>query len=630
MGVLSSLTAPVQLRGLNATELASLAAEIREFLVTNVCRGGGHLGSNLGAVEITIALHRVFDSPHTPILFDTGHQSYVHKLLTGRAADFATLRQAGGLSGYPSRAESAHDFIENSHASTALSYAAGLSHAFELAGERRPVVAVVGDGSLTGGLAYEALNNLGTANRRVVVVLNDNGRSYAPSVGGLPHHLDRVADRAGYAALLARLGGGAAAAAPDPAGVLTSLGLDYIGPVDGHDLAALEAAFADAAGRDGTTVVHCRTRKGLGFLPAETDEADRLHAVGKVEPSTGRPATPPAATWTDAFSAALTDLADRRPDLVALSAAMVGPTGLGPVQTRHPLRCVDTGIAEQHAVASAAGLAMGGAHPVVAVYATFAGRAFDQILLDVGLHRLPVTFVLDRAGITGPDGPSHHGMWDLALLGNVPGIRVAAPRDAQSLVEELAEAVSHRTGPTALRFPKAAVGEPVPAVERWCGLDLLRADADARVLVVAVGVMAATALQAAELLAADGVPCTVVDPRWVLPVNPALAAVAAGHRLVVTVEDGVRAGGVGSRLAQLLADRGVDVPVRNLGLPTEYVPHAERAALLTRFGLDATGLAATIAQAAAPLGHGPELVVLPREPAAAASGLALAQSRRRS
>lgn len=598
MDLLTALAGPADLRRWDEAKLRRLATEIRAVLIEQVCHNGGHLGSNLGVVELTIALHRVFDSPRTPIIFDTGHQAYVHKLLTGRAGRFATLRQADGLSGYPSRAESAHDVVENSHASTALSYAAGLQRAGALTGEDRTVVAVVGDGSLTGGLAWEALNNLGASAGRVVVVLNDNGRSYAPTVGGLPRHLDRLSDRAGYQALVTHLGGtpsGAPAGGiADPVNLFRQLGFEYLGPVDGHDLAALEVAFTAAAEVGSPTVVHCRTRKGFGYPPAETDDVDRLHAVGSVEVATGRPSRAPSPTWTDAFSRTMLRLGEADPELVAVSAAMVEPTGLAPFAGRFPQRCLDVGIAEQCAVASAAGLAMGGAHPVVAIYATFAGRALDQVLLDVALHRAAVTFVLDRAGITGPDGPSHHGIWDLALLANVPGMRVAAPRDGVTLAEELEEAVDHDDGPTALRYPKGAVPAPIPAVERWRGMDVLRAPRDPAVLLVPVGAMTQVALEAAEQLSERGVECTVIDPRWVLPVNTALAGAAAGHELVVTVEDGVRDGGVGSRLAQLLADRGSTVPLRNIGLPVEFIPHGSRAELLRRFGLDVEGVVATV------------------------------------
>ena len=603
MELLDTLHDPDDVRKIPAYRLDELAAQIRAFLIASVCRSGGHLGPNLGVVELTIALHRVFHSPDTPIIFDTGHQSYVHKILTGRREGMAKLRVTGGLSGYPNRRESIHDVVENSHASTALSYADGMSAAFALAGRTAPVVAVIGDGSLTGGPALEALNNIGSAGRNVIVVLNDNGRSYSPTAGGFARHLARILDRAGYRALVDRLAGddgsGRVAGDGEPtdgdaAGIFAALGYAYRGPVDGHDIAALEGAFRAAACSGGPVVVHCRTIKGRGFTPAEQDPADRMHTVGRIDPATGRPSSAPAPTWTDAFSDALLAIGARRPDVVAVSAAMLGPTGLQRFADAFPGRCFDVGIAEAHAVISAAGMAMAGRHPVVALYATFAGRAFDQSLMDVGLHRLPVTMVLDRAGITGPDGPSHHGMWDLAMFGIVPGMRVAAPRDAQTLVEELDEAVATSTGPTVLRYPKASLGPVIAAVGRIGGVDLLRAPAGASVLVVGTGALCAAAIDAAELLDAEGISCSVVDPRWVLPPAPVLAEIAAEHQFVVTVEDGLRIGGVGSHLATMLADRGVDVPLRALGLPGEFIGQGTRAELLSRYGLDAEGIAASI------------------------------------
>ncbi|WBB68545.1 1-deoxy-D-xylulose-5-phosphate synthase [Micromonospora sp. WMMD812] len=586
MSLLDDVNQPADLNRLTGDQLGSLATEIREFLVEAVCRRGGHLGPNLGMVELTLALHRVFRSPHDRIIFDTGHQAYVHKLLTGRRERFTRLRGRGGLSGYPRRAESPHDIVENSHASTALSYADGLSRAYALDGIRRTVVAVIGDGALTGGLAWEALNNLATSPGRVVIVLNDNGRSYAPTVGGLAAHLAGLHTAA--------TGDDPAGPTPDAPTIFQALGLAYLGPVDGHDVAQVEAALRTARAGDRSVVVHCVTRKGYGHVPSEADEADRLHAVGVVDPRTGQPANAPGRTWTDAFSDELVAMGEDCPDLVAVSAAMLGPTGLAGFGARYPDRTIDVGIAEQHAVTSAAGLAIGGKHPVVAVYATFLNRAVDQVLLDVALHRLPVTLVLDRAGITGPDGPSHHGMWDLALLGAVPGLRVAAPRDETTLREELREAVADQDGPTVLRFPKARVGDEIPALYRTGGLDVLRTAAGAPVLLVAVGAMAAPALRAADLLAEAGVECTVVDPRWVRPVNPALAGLAAEHALVVTVEDGVRDGGVGGAVALAFADAGVGSPVRALGLPTSFITHGERAGLLAEHGLDPPGICAAV------------------------------------
>lgn len=601
MSLLQNVDGPGDVRRLEAGQMGQLAREIREFLVRSVGATGGHLGSNLGVVELTLAIHRVFESPHVPIIFDVGHQAYVHKILTGRRDGFDRLRTKGGLSGYPSRAESVHDLVENSHASTALAYADGMSKAFAASGQRdREIVAVIGDGALTGGLAWEGLNNLGVSDGRVIVILNDNERSYAPSVGGLPHHLGRLVDRDRYADLQVSLGGDPPRTPVTPApsrgasaGIFGALGLRYVGPVDGHDVAAVEAALRAAREGPWPVVVHCLTHKGHGYLPAEHDQSDHLHSVGVIDLQTGLPAKPPSLTWTDVFADTLVRLGGVRPDLAAVTAAMPGPTGLQPFAERFPDRCHDVGIAEQQAIASAAGMAMGGLHPVVALYATFANRAFDQVLLDVGLHRLPVTMVLDRAGVTGPDGPSHHGMWDLAMLGIVPGMRVAAPRDATTLAEELTEAVDIE-GPSAVRFPKAALGEPVPAIRHAGDVDVLHEGPDDRVLLVSIGAMASTVLDAAELLADEGIDAKVVDPRWVLPVSEDLLDLAIGCRLVVTVEDGVRAGGVGSHIAGALRDLGVDVPVRPLGLPTEYLPHGSRSVVLAKHGLDSSGVAAVV------------------------------------
>ncbi|MFJ2669161.1 1-deoxy-D-xylulose-5-phosphate synthase [Streptomyces sp. NPDC087525] len=568
------------LRALPADQLPLLAAEIREFLVEKVCASGGHLGPNLGMVELTLALHRVFESPRDALLFDIGHQAYVHKLLTGRREAFDSLRRAGGLAGYPSRAESVHDLVENSHASTALSYADGLAKARALSGEDdRAVVAVIGDGALTGGMGWEALNNIGGSGRPVIVVLNDNGRSYAPTTGALARHLTALKQ------------------APDTAespNLFRELGFAYIGPVDGHDTAALEEALRDARAVGGPVVVHVVTVKGRGYGPAEADEADRLHAVGVVAPATGRPAGPFGRSWTGVFGQELRALAAERDDLVAITASMLRPTGLHPMREEFPERVFDVGIAEQHAVTSAAGLAMGGFHPVVAVYATFLNRAFDQVLMDVALHRLAVTLVLDRAGITGPDGPSHHGMWDLNLLSVVPGLRITAPRDTARLGELLREAVAHRGGPTVLRLPKATAGPSIPVRARMDGLDILHRTRSGPldVLLVSVGPLAGPALDAAAVLEEQSLGVTVVDPRWVLPVNPALPALAARHRLVVTVEDGLRTGGMGTALAQACRDAAVTTPVTCLGLPTAFIPQGSRPVLLAQAGLDGPGIAA--------------------------------------
>ncbi|TWP46964.1 1-deoxy-D-xylulose-5-phosphate synthase [Lentzea tibetensis] len=581
--LLEKVCCPADLRLLDADELVALAAEVREFLVDAVCRSGGHLGPNLGVVELTIALHRVFDSPRDPIVWDTGHQSYVHKLFTGRRAEFGDLRGPGGLSGYPSRAESVHDVAENSHASTALSYVDGLAKAFALRGERdRIPVAVIGDGAMTGGLAWEALNNIGSAahDRPLVIVLNDNTRSYAPTVGGVADHLARL--RAGTAT-----------------SVFGELGLVCTRPVDGHDLEALETALRQARGlaleRGRPVLVHAVTVKGRGYPPAESDDADRMHAVGVVDPATGRTSRPSAPTWTATFGDEIARIAAEREDVVAITAAMLRPVGLHRFATEFPGRVFDVGMAEQHAVTSAAGLAMGGMHPVVAIYATFFNRAFDQALMDVALHRLPVTFVLDRAGVTGEDGASHHGMWDLSLLNLVPGLRIAAPRDATTLRAELREAVGDDTGPTLLRFPKSAVGRELPAVRQVDGVDVLSECAGEDVLMVSVGALASTCLEAAGILAAQGIGVTVVDPRWVLPVNPVLADLAASHELVVTVEDNTRAGGVGAGVAQLLHDRAIATPVCSVGLLPEFLGAGKRADLLSAAGIDGESLAERVA-----------------------------------
>jgi 1-deoxy-D-xylulose-5-phosphate synthase len=608
MVALADIRDPQDLRGLPTAELQALAAEIREFLITHVSRTGGHLGPNLGVVELTLSLHRVFDSPRDRIVFDTGHQAYVHKLLTGRQ-DFTRLRQSGGLSGYPSRAESEHDVVENSHASTALSWADGLAKAHQLSGQtERFVVAVVGDGALTGGMAWEALNTIASgAQRNLVIVVNDNGRSYAPTIGGLAHHLSTLRTTRGYERFLEwgraalQRGGAPGRLAYDtlhgmkkgikdivaPQGMFEDLGLKYVGPVDGHDLEALEHAMRRARAFGGPVIVHAITRKGNGYAPAENDEADRFHATGVIDPDTGRPLVAAAASWTTVFAEEMVAIGVERADLVGVTAAMLIPVGLAPFARAFPDRVFDVGIAEQHAVTSAAGLACGGVHPVVAIYSTFLNRAFDQVLMDVALHRAGVTFVLDRAGITGEDGPSHHGMWDLSLLQLVPGIRIAAPRDAASLREELREAVAIDDGPTVLRFPKGALPGDVPALDRVGGMDVLRRDADADVLVVAVGAMAPLCLDVADRLAAHGIGVSVVDPRWVLPVDQRLPRLAGEHRLVVVVEDNCRVGGVATRIAQALEEARVPVPVRAFGLPQRFIGHGKRSEVLEEAGLTA-------------------------------------------
>ncbi|MGH3550154.1 MAG: 1-deoxy-D-xylulose-5-phosphate synthase [Pseudonocardiaceae bacterium] len=583
MTLLERINGPEDLRELSQDQLAMLAAEIRDVLVETVTRTSGHLGPNLGVVELTIALHRVFDSPKDKLVFDTGHQSYVHKLLTGRFKDFHTLRQVGGLSGYPSRAESEHDLVENSHASTALSYADGLSRAFALCGRRdRSVVAVVGDGALTGGMCWEALNNIGGSPQRpLIVVLNDNGRSYSPTVGAFPRHLTALRRHD-----VAR-------------SVFEELGLAYLGPVDGHDVVAVQAALRQARVLGRAVLVHCVTVKGKGHPPAENDEVDCMHSVSP-------PTSAAGPSWTGVLADELLEIARERPDVVALTAAMLHPTGLHRFAAEFPDRVFDVGIAEQHAVTAAAGLAMGGLHPVVCVYATFLNRAFDQVLMDVALHRLPVTFVLDRAGITGNDGPSHNGMWDLSLLGVVPGMRVAAPRDAPRLRALLREAVNH-PGPAAVRFPKGVVGPELPAIGRIGGADLLARNGCGGVLIVAAGACARAAVVSAAELAAAGEDVTVVDPCWLLPVDPALARAADGYRLVVTVEENAGAGGFGDAFARALRATGSQVQLCTLGLGQQFLPHAGRDQLLREHDLHVAGIvraARSVARTPAPAGNG--------------------------
>jgi 1-deoxy-D-xylulose-5-phosphate synthase len=617
--LLADIRSPRDLRGMSEPQLGRLAAEIRDFLVQKVSRNGGHLGPNLGAVELTIALHRVFDSPTDRILWDTGHQAYVHKILTGRAPGFDRLRRRGGLSGYPSRAESDHDVIENSHASTALSYADGLAKAYQVRGEQRAVVAVVGDGALTGGMCWEALNNIAGSDRPVVVVVNDNGRSYSPTIGGLADRLASLRLRPGYERTLEVIKGSLArtpVVGPPlydalhgmkrgikdmlaPQGLFEDLGLKYVGPVDGHDIAAVEHALRRARDFGGPVIVHCVTRKGFGYEPAENDEADCLHSPGAYDPKTGMPTTTGGRKWTAVFAEEMVKVGEQRPDVVAITAAMLQPTGLGGFAAAFPDRIYDVGIAEQHALTSAAGLATGGLHPVVAIYATFLNRAFDQLLMDVALHRLPVTVVLDRAGLTGDDGASHNGMWDMALLGMVPGIRIAAPRDGATLREQLWEAVSWADGPTVVRFPKTPLREDVPAVRRVGGVDVLREASlggIADVLLVSVGAMAHDALEVADRIAAEGYRATVADPRWVTPVDPALVDLAARHRLVVTLEDGNRVGGVGSRVSQALRDAGIDVPARDVGIPPRFLDHGTVAEVRAEIGLTAQDVARNVVE----------------------------------
>ncbi|CAM3751241.1 1-deoxy-D-xylulose-5-phosphate synthase [Kibdelosporangium persicum] len=576
VSLLGSIREPRDLLPLTAGQLSQLAAEIRARLVGTVARIGGHLGSNLGVVELTIALHRVFRSPEDHIVFDTGHQIYVHKLLTGRQADFGTLRQEGGLSGYASRTESPHDLVENSHASTALAYADGLAKAAQLQGRAdTAVVAVIGDGALTGGMAWEGLNSIAAAAERpVIIVLNDNGWSYLPTAGGLARHL----------AGLTASGGG-------DRNLFESLGFEYYGPVDGHDVELLERTFRAARAVRRPVVVHCVTRKGSGYHPAEGDEVERFHAPGLFDPATGVKMPSAGTSWTQVFGDELVAIGADRSDVVAVTAAMVHPTGLAGFAQAFPDRTFDVGIAEQHAIGSAAGLAMGGQHPVVAVYATFLNRAFDQLLMDVALHRLGVTVVLDRAGITGDDGASHNGVWDLSILQVVPGLRIAAPRDGARLRSSLREAVTISDAPTVVRYPKGRLPADLPAITTIGGLDVLtRGDAQ-DVLVVAVGVMAHVCVEAARMLSTRGIGATVVDPRWVKPLDEAVAGLARTHGLVAVVEDGVRVGGVGDAVTGLLRDSGVDTRVRVHGTARDFTGHGKRPAILAAMGLTASALA---------------------------------------
>jgi 1-deoxy-D-xylulose-5-phosphate synthase len=615
--LLASITSPEDLRSLSPDALATLAAEIRDFLVKKVSRTGGHLGPNLGVVELTLALHRVFDSPKDRILFDTGHQAYVHKIVTGRQAGFDGLRQRGGLTGYPNQAESEHDIIENCHASTALSYADGIAKAYALRGEQRHVVAVVGDGALTGGMCWEALNNIAHAKNPIVIVVNDNGRSYAPTIGGLANHLatlrlnpgyEKVLDlireslektplvgRALFDALHAVKKGIKDAVAPQA--LFEDLGVKYVGPVDGHDLTAVESALQRAKRFGGPVIVHAVTRKGYGYQPAEDDEVDCLHSPsGAFDPATGKQVAASSLKWTSVFADELIALADERADIVGITAAMGSSTGIDKLARKYPDRAYDVGIAEQHAVTSAAGLALGGLHPVVAIYATFLNRAYDQLLLDVAMHRLPVTFVLDRAGITGPDGPSHYGIWDMAVFSTVPGIRIAAPRDAATLREELREAVTVDDGPTIVRFPTGSVPADLPALRRVGPVDVLGEATSKDVLFVGVGPFAHLGLEVATRVAEQGYGVTVVDPRWVRPVPGELVSLARDHRLVVTVEDGVRTGGFGDAFAKALRDAQVSTPVRDLGVTPGWYPHGTRPELLAELGLTAQDVAREVTE----------------------------------
>jgi len=624
--LLESISGPRDLKELGTAELPRLAAEIRDVLIETVSRNSGHLGPNLGVVELTIALHRVFDSPADKVLFDVGHQAYVHKLLTGRYASFGTLRQRGGVSGYPSRAESEHDLIENSHASTSLCYADGLAKAYRLRGEtHRAVVAVIGDGALTGGMAWEALNNIAVARgSRIVVVVNDNGRSYQPTIGGVADHLASVRVSQRYEHVLdyikTTLSHTPLVGPPlydtlhgikkgikdvlQPQVLFEDLGLKYLGPIDGHDEQMVEHALRLAGDFGGPVLVHVITRKGFGYPLAEQNEEDCLHQVPAAPPAQLSGVSEAAAkrTWSEAFGNELVAIGAHRPDVVAITAAMLHPTGLGAFARAFPDRVFDVGIAEQHAMTSAAGLAMGGLHPVVAIYATFLNRAFDQLLMDVALHKLPVTIALDRAGVTGPDGASHHGMWDGSILQVVPGLKIAAPRDATRIGELLNEAVAVSDGPTVVRYPKGTVGAEVERIGQLGGMDVLawpEPGAAQDVLLVGAGPMACVCLQAARRLSDQGIGVTAVDPRWVKPLDEALVHAAGEHRLVVTVEDNGRSGGFGDAVCRLLRDRDVDVPAKTFGLPQEFLEHGERVQILDGEGLAPQHLARAITEAVA-------------------------------
>ncbi len=606
------------MRTLSTENLDALAAEIRIALVDYVTKTGGHLGPNLGVVELTLALHRVFDSPKDPILWDTGHQSYVHKMVTGRANDFETLRQEGGLSGYPSRAESIHDVIENSHASTALSYADGIAKAFEIHGESdRHVVAVVGDGALTGGMTWEALNNIADgSDRSIVIVVNDNERSYSPTIGGMARHLATLRTTKGYEGFLdwgkSVLERTPVVGAPvynalhgmkkgikdfvAPQGLFEDLGLKYIGPIDGHKIADMEFAFQRARDFGGPVIVHVITEKGRGYQPAETDEADRFHAVGVVDPDTGKPLTQAAKSWTSVFSQELVAIGGERQDVVAITAAMLGPTGLDAFADKFPDRTFDVGIAEQHAVTSAVGMAHAGLHPVIAVYATFLNRAIDQVIMDAALHQAGVTFALDRSGVTGDDGASHNGMWDMALLRVVPGLDLFAPRDGARLVSALRNCVDKSDHPTVIRFSKGAIPNDIAAVQALGFADVLQAATNPDVTIVSVGGMATQALEAAATLQSQGYAVEVIDPVQVLPVATGLIEYLANREYVVTIEDGLVDGGIGEAIGSALRAAKAATHVTSLGIPKKFLDHATRKSILNKLHLDAQGIAETIEQ----------------------------------
>ena len=616
--MLSQINSPADLAALSQEELIELSAEIRALLIEKVSKTGGHLGPNLGVVELTVAIHRVFESPKDVIVFDTGHQSYVHKMLTGRGGAFDTLRQRGGISGYPNRKESEHDVIENSHASTALSWGDGISRGFSLQGANdRHVVVVVGDGALTGGMSWEALNNIAPEQKRnLVIVVNDNERSYSPTIGGVATYLSTLRVTSGYEKFLdwgkevlhkTPVVGmpiyetlhGMKKGIKDivaPQGMFEDLGLKYLGPIDGHDIAAMERALHQAKEYGAPILVHAITEKGKGHKPAVADEAEKFHAVGVIDPESGEPLAKSGTSWTKVFAQELVEIGKTRTDIVAITAAMLGPTGLDQFQAAYPERTIDVGIAEQHAVTSAAGLAFTGLHPVVAVYSTFLNRAFDQLLLDVALHKAGVTFVLDRSGVTGDDGPSHHGIWDLALTGIVPTMHVAAPRDGARLKELLREAVSINDAPSMVRFPKGAVQEDIPAFERRDGIDVLYRGESADVLMISVGAMAAIAVEAASSAYREGVGVTVIDPRWVKPLPESLVRMAERYKSVVVLEDGIRHAGIGSSISEMFRDAGVLIPLHSIGVPLEFIEHSKRGEIMSDIGITAQNISRSVVE----------------------------------
>ena len=616
--MLSQINSPADLAALSQEELIELSAEIRALLIEKVSKTGGHLGPNLGVVELTVAIHRVFESPKDVIVFDTGHQSYVHKMLTGRGGAFDTLRQRGGISGYPNRKESEHDVIENSHASTALSWGDGISRGFSLQGAKdRHVVVVVGDGALTGGMSWEALNNIAPEQKRnLVIVINDNERSYSPTIGGVATYLSTLRVTSGYEKFLdwgkevlhkTPVVGmpiyetlhGVKKGIKDivaPQGMFEDLGLKYLGPIDGHDIAAMERALRQAKEYGAPILLHAITEKGKGHKPAVADEAEKFHAVGVIDPESGEPLAKSATSWTKVFAQELVEIGKTRKDIVAITAAMLGPTGLDQFQAAYPERTIDVGIAEQHAVTSAAGLAFTGLHPVVAVYSTFLNRGFDQLLLDVALHKAGVTFVLDRSGVTGDDGPSHHGIWDLALTGIVPTMHVAAPRDGARLKELLREAVAINDAPSMVRFPKGAVQEDIPAFERRDGIDVLYRGESADVLMISVGAMAAIAVEAASSAYREGVGVTVIDPRWVKPLPESLVRMAERYKSVVVLEDGIRHAGIGSSISEMFRDAGVLIPLHSIGVPLEFIEHSKRGEIMSDIGITAQNISRSVVE----------------------------------